>query len=85
MKMKSDHKVDEYLTRLVTLTNQMKNCGDVMIYEVVIKKVMITLTTQFDHIVEIDGEKNIRNKSLNCVRFFKAFCKHTNKDGSRKK
>lgn len=48
MEMKNDEKVPEYLIRLMTLTNKMKNYGDVMVEEVVIEKVFRTLTPKID-------------------------------------
>ncbi|MCH94065.1 retrovirus-related Pol polyprotein from transposon TNT 1-97, partial [Trifolium medium] len=51
LQMKNDEKVADYFTRLVTLTNQMKNCGDTLEEQEKVEKVLRTLTSKFDHIV----------------------------------
>ena len=51
LQMKSDESVADYFTRLVTLTNQMKNCGGILGEQETVEKVLRTLTSKFDHIV----------------------------------
>ncbi|PNX57137.1 hypothetical protein L195_g058543, partial [Trifolium pratense] len=51
LEMKNDEKVADYFTRLVTLTNQMKNCGNTLEEQEKVEKVLRTLTSKFDHIV----------------------------------
>ncbi|CAJ2636336.1 unnamed protein product, partial [Trifolium pratense] len=51
LQMKNDEKVADYFTRLVTLTNQMKNCGNTLEEQEKVEKVLRTLTSKFDHIV----------------------------------
>lgn len=58
MEMKSDEKVGDYFTRLVTFTNQMKKYGNTMKNEAVIEKVLRTLAIKFDHIVVTIEETN---------------------------
>jgi hypothetical protein len=40
--MKSVEKIADYFTRLATITNQMKNSGEIMDEQVVIDKVLCT-------------------------------------------
>lgn len=58
MEMKKDDKIDDYFTRLGTLINYMRNCGDVITYGVVIENVFRTLAIKFDHIVVTIKEIN---------------------------
>ncbi|GAU47674.1 hypothetical protein TSUD_380280 [Trifolium subterraneum] len=51
LEMKSDEVIADYFTRVVTLTNQMKNCGSTLNEEEMVEKVLRTLTPKFDHIV----------------------------------
>ncbi|PNX80880.1 hypothetical protein L195_g036892, partial [Trifolium pratense] len=55
--MKSDETVADYFTRLVTHTNQMKNCGSNLAEEELVEKVLRTLTSKFEHIVVTIEEK----------------------------
>jgi phosphopantetheine adenylyltransferase len=49
--MSDQESVAEFFTRLVTLTNQMKVCGETVSDVVKIEKVLRTLTPNFDRIV----------------------------------
>ncbi|KAK2353501.1 putative mitochondrial protein [Trifolium repens] len=51
LQMKNDESVADYFTRLVTLTNQMKNCGGNLDEQETVEKVLRTLTSKFEHIV----------------------------------
>ncbi|KAK2388316.1 hypothetical protein QL285_062010 [Trifolium repens] len=51
LQMKSDESIADYFTRLVTLTNQMKNCGGNLSEQETVEKVLRTLTSKFEHIV----------------------------------
>ncbi|GAU38400.1 hypothetical protein TSUD_52250 [Trifolium subterraneum] len=51
LEMKSDEAIADYFTRMVTLTNQMKNCGSTLNKVEMVEKVLRTLTHKFDHIV----------------------------------
>ncbi|GAU17773.1 hypothetical protein TSUD_171610 [Trifolium subterraneum] len=51
LEMKSDEAIADYFTRVVTLTNQMKNCGSTLNEEEMVENVLRTLTHKFDHIV----------------------------------
>lgn len=49
--MKMDEKIAYYFSTLVTITNQMKQCSDIMTDQVIIEKISRPLRSQFDHIV----------------------------------
>ncbi|KAK2377606.1 hypothetical protein QL285_078260 [Trifolium repens] len=51
LQMKSDESIADYFTILVTLTNQMKNCGGNLGEQETVEKVLRTLTSKFEHIV----------------------------------
>ncbi|GAU46952.1 hypothetical protein TSUD_281870 [Trifolium subterraneum] len=51
LEMKRDEAIADYFTRVVTLTNQMKNYGSTLNEEEMVEKVIRTLTHKFDHIV----------------------------------
>lgn len=46
-----DEKIAYYFSTLVTITNQMKQCSDIMTDQVIIEKISRPLRSQFDHIV----------------------------------
>lgn len=50
MEIKYDEKVTDYFTRLVSLTSQVKIYGVAITYEVLIEKVLRTLSIKYDHI-----------------------------------
>ncbi|GAU46479.1 hypothetical protein TSUD_177070 [Trifolium subterraneum] len=63
LEMKSDVTIANYFTRVVTLTNQMKNCGSTLNEEEMVEKVLRTLTPKFDHIVvTIEQTKDLSEK-----------------------
>lgn len=63
--MKAQETIADFLTRLVTLTNQMKSCGEVISEVMKVEKVLRSLTLNFDHIVvAIDESKNIDEMKL---------------------
>ncbi|KAK2404089.1 hypothetical protein QL285_053465 [Trifolium repens] len=65
MQMKDDEKISDYFTRLVTLTNQMKNCGSNLEEQETVEKVLRTLTSRFDHIVvTIEETKDLSEVKL---------------------
>jgi hypothetical protein len=49
--MEQRETVSDYFSRLVTLTNQMKNCGYALTNQTIIEKILRTLPSKFDHIV----------------------------------
>jgi hypothetical protein len=65
MQKKGDEKISNYFTRLVTLTNQMKNCGSNLEEQETVEKVLRTLTSKFDHIVvTIEETKDLSEVKL---------------------
>ncbi|KAK2372557.1 putative mitochondrial protein [Trifolium repens] len=65
LQMKGDEKISDYFTRLVTLTNQMKNCGSNLEEQETVEKVLRTLTSRFDHIVvTIEETKDLSEVKL---------------------
>jgi hypothetical protein len=61
--MKMDEKIAYYFSTLVTLANQMKQCGDIMTNHVIIEKISRTLPSQFDHMVDtIKEAKRVKLK-----------------------
>ena len=65
MQMKGHEKISDYFTRLVTLTNQMKNCGNNLEEQETVEKVLRTLTSRFDHIVvTIEETKDLSEVKL---------------------
>ncbi|GAU38979.1 hypothetical protein TSUD_378550 [Trifolium subterraneum] len=51
LEMKSDEAIADYFISVVTLTNQMKNCGSTLSEEEMVENVLRTLTHKFDLIV----------------------------------
>lgn len=49
--MKNNEKIGDYVARILTITNEMKQCGETMTEQMIIEKVLRSLTAQFDHIV----------------------------------
>ncbi|MCH81937.1 retrovirus-related pol polyprotein from transposon TNT 1-94, partial [Trifolium medium] len=49
--MEEDQKVSDYFSKLLALVNQMQNCGETISYEMVVEKVLRSLTLSFDYIV----------------------------------
>ncbi|PNX63787.1 F-box protein, partial [Trifolium pratense] len=51
MVMEEDQKVSDYFSKLLALVNQMQNCGESVTDEMVIEKVLRSLTPSFDNVV----------------------------------
>ena len=51
LSMKNNEKVLGYISRVIVLTNEMKSYGGAFSEQVIIEKVMRSLTPQFDYIV----------------------------------
>lgn len=51
LSIKKNEKVPDYISRVVVVTNEMKSCGEMLSEQVLIKKVLRSLTSQFDYIV----------------------------------
>ena len=58
--MKDNGKVSEYISRVILITNEMKACGKTLSEQVIIEKILRSLTSQFDYImVAIGHSKNL--------------------------
>ncbi|KAK2403434.1 hypothetical protein QL285_052871 [Trifolium repens] len=53
LNMKNNEKVSEYISRMIVITNEMKACGETLSEQVIIEKVLRSLTPQFDYIVVV--------------------------------
>ncbi|KAK2364503.1 hypothetical protein QL285_089370 [Trifolium repens] len=51
LNMKNNEKVPEYISRVIVITNEMKACGETLSEQIIIEKVLRSLTPQFDYIV----------------------------------
>ena len=51
LNMKHNEKVANYVSRIITVTNEMKTCGETISEQMIVEKVLRSLTAQFDHIV----------------------------------
>ena len=49
--MKNNEKVSEYISRVILITNEMKARGETLFEQVIIEKILRSLTIQFDYIV----------------------------------
>ncbi|XP_019432269.1 PREDICTED: uncharacterized protein LOC109339311 [Lupinus angustifolius] len=60
MEMEMSERIAQFFNRVISLTNQMKACGEVIKDQAIIEKVLRTLTPNFDHIVvAIEESKNL--------------------------
>ncbi|XP_019451809.1 PREDICTED: uncharacterized protein LOC109353904 [Lupinus angustifolius] len=60
MEMEMSEIIAQFFNRVISLTNQMKACGEVIKDQTIIEKVLRTLTPNFDHIVvAIEESKNL--------------------------
>ncbi|XP_019416332.1 PREDICTED: uncharacterized protein LOC109327607 [Lupinus angustifolius] len=60
MEMEMSERIAQFFHRIISLTNEMKACGDVIKDPTIIEKVLRTLTPNFDHIVvAIEESKNL--------------------------
>ncbi|XP_019420667.1 PREDICTED: uncharacterized protein LOC109330847 [Lupinus angustifolius] len=65
LQMEERETISDYLTKILTLTNQMKACGEEVKDQSVIEKVHRTLTPKYDHIVVAIEE----SKDLDAYKF----------------
>ncbi|XP_019451740.1 PREDICTED: uncharacterized protein LOC109353833 [Lupinus angustifolius] len=65
MQMDEQESIAEYLNRLRSLINQMKGCGETLIEQYVVEKILRTLHPKFDHVVAVIEEaKDLDNLSV---------------------
>ncbi|KAK2394637.1 hypothetical protein QL285_056445 [Trifolium repens] len=63
--MKNNEKVPEYISRMILITNEMKACGETLSEQVIIEKVLRSLTPQFDYIVvAIEHSKDLSSMRI---------------------
>jgi gag-polypeptide of LTR copia-type len=51
LNMNQDESVQSFLTRVITIVNQIRSCGKNLSEKIVVMKVLRSLTTKFDHVV----------------------------------
>ncbi|CAL0323999.1 unnamed protein product [Lupinus luteus] len=60
IQMEETNKVGEYFTKVLTITNQMKGCGETITDLVIMEKIMRSLPQRFDYIVvAIEESKDV--------------------------
>ncbi|KAK2372692.1 putative mitochondrial protein [Trifolium repens] len=65
LNMKNNEKVPEYISRVIVITNEMKACGETLSEQVIIEKVLRSLTPQFDYIVvAIEHSKDLSSMRI---------------------
>src|ERR1044072_6934130 len=65
LNMKNSEKVSEYISRVILITNEMKACGETLSEQVIIEKVLMSLTPQFDYIVvAIEHNKDMETMKI---------------------
>ncbi|KAK2434653.1 hypothetical protein QL285_019786 [Trifolium repens] len=65
LNMKNNEKVSEYISRMILITNEMKACGETLSEQVIIEKVLRSLTPQFDYIVvAIEHSKDLSSMRI---------------------
>ncbi|KAK2376919.1 hypothetical protein QL285_077661 [Trifolium repens] len=65
LNMKNNEKVPEYISRMIMITNEMKACGETLSEQVIIEKVLRSLTPQFDYIVvAIEHSKDLSSMRI---------------------
>lgn len=51
LQMKDDERIVDYFSRVIAVTNQMKNCGETIAEQTIVEKVLRSLNSHFDYIV----------------------------------
>src|SRR3954471_3385560 len=65
LNMKNNEKVSEYISRVIVITNEMKACGETLSEQVIIEKILRSLTPQFDYIVvSIEHSKDLETMRI---------------------
>src|ERR1051325_9699843 len=65
LNMKSSEKVSEYISRVILITNEMKACGETLSEQVIIEKVLRSLSPQFNYIVvAIEHSKDLETMKI---------------------
>ena len=65
LNMNNSEKVSEYISIMVLITNKMKVCGETLSEQVIIEKILRSLTPQFDYIVvSIEHSKDLETMRI---------------------
>jgi hypothetical protein len=65
LNMKNNEKVSEYISRVILITNEVKACGETLSEQVIIEKILRSLTPQFDYIVvSIEHSKDLETMRM---------------------
>ncbi|XP_019459920.1 PREDICTED: uncharacterized protein LOC109359680 [Lupinus angustifolius] len=63
--MEDNEPIAEYMTKILTLSNQMRSCGKAIKEKSIVEKVLRTLTCKYDHIVvAIEESKNLEELKI---------------------
>src|ERR1044072_3560884 len=65
LNMKNNEKNSKYISRVILITNKMKACGETLSEQVIIEKVLRSLTRRFDYIVvAIEHSKDLETMRI---------------------
>ncbi|XP_019455117.1 PREDICTED: uncharacterized protein LOC109356241 [Lupinus angustifolius] len=65
LQMEENDSIADYMTKILTLSNQMRSCGKAMKEKSIVEKVLRTLTCKYDHIVvAIEESKNLEELKI---------------------
>ncbi|XP_019435835.1 PREDICTED: uncharacterized protein LOC109342272 [Lupinus angustifolius] len=65
LQMEETDSIADYMTKILTLSNQMRSCGKAMKEKSIVEKVLRTLTCKYDHIVvAIEESKNLEELKI---------------------
>lgn len=56
--MGEEEKIIDYVSKMQKLIHLMKDCGKTLIDKIIVKKIMCTLTSHFDHVIVVIKESN---------------------------
>ncbi|XP_058758550.1 uncharacterized protein LOC131631796 [Vicia villosa] len=60
LNMENNEKVHEYISKVILITNEMKACGETLSKQVIIEKILTSLTLQLDYtVVPIEHSKDL--------------------------
>jgi hypothetical protein len=63
MLMEDDQRISDYISKLLSVVNQMKACGEEVSDQQVVGKIMRSLTSKFDFIVvSIQESKDVKTE-----------------------
>ena len=65
LQMKKEEKIEDYFSYVLSITNQMKICGETLSDKLVMEKIMRTLPSQFDHfVITIEETKDLNEVKI---------------------